>query len=264
VFFAAGYAVQAAAVDVLQNTEVIGGDLILKRAHANSSFHNPPPMPQGDPNGDPGPAGAPIQPIATTQLAILSGDLQVAQDYENYLNNREAINALMAVNPNSAFTAGWIATFARVKELGLNHVNASDFTGGLVGYLDSVSKAGLGAWASTASVSYNGVFQNAVITISIKTPNGVEVPGSLAAFADAISVSSDASGQTVQLMIGANLLAVGYHRPDAGITAGDGYNDLWFGDGSGHLQDIENRESISALMAANTAFIAGRETRYAA
>ena len=51
----------------------------------------------------------------------MSGDLSVAQDYENYLNNREAINALIAANPDSAFTAGWIATFARVNELGLNH-----------------------------------------------------------------------------------------------------------------------------------------------
>jgi hypothetical protein len=107
VFFGTGYAVQAAAVDVLQHTEVIGGDLLLKRAHQNSSFYDPPPMPPADPSGDPGPTGAPIQPIASTQLAIMSGDLGVAQDYENYLNNREAINALMAANPNSAFTAGW-------------------------------------------------------------------------------------------------------------------------------------------------------------
>jgi hypothetical protein len=98
VFFATGYAVQAAAVDVLQHLEVIGGDLLLKRGHHNSSFYNPPPMPPADPSGDPGPTGAPIQPIATTQLAILSADLAVAQDYENYLNNREAINALMAAN----------------------------------------------------------------------------------------------------------------------------------------------------------------------
>ena len=70
-------------------------------------------------------------------------DLSVAQDYENYLNNREAINALIATNPNTAFAAGWIATFARVNDLGLNQVHGSDFTGGLVGYLDSVNKAGL-------------------------------------------------------------------------------------------------------------------------
>jgi hypothetical protein len=37
VFFSTGYAVQAAAVDVLQHLEVIGGDLLLKRGHQNSN-----------------------------------------------------------------------------------------------------------------------------------------------------------------------------------------------------------------------------------
>jgi hypothetical protein len=37
VFFMPGFAVQAAALDVLQHTEVIGGDLLLTRAHQNSN-----------------------------------------------------------------------------------------------------------------------------------------------------------------------------------------------------------------------------------
>ncbi len=49
--------------------------------------------------------------------------------------------------PNSAFTAGWAATFARVKELGLGQLHGSDFIGGVVGWLNSVNKAGLGAEA---------------------------------------------------------------------------------------------------------------------
>jgi hypothetical protein len=76
----ASEAVFAAALDVLHNTEVIGGDLLLKRAHTNSAY---------------------------ADTSVLAGDLQVAADYENYLNNREAINAVMATNPDSAFTAGW-------------------------------------------------------------------------------------------------------------------------------------------------------------
>jgi hypothetical protein len=54
VFFAPGYAVQAAALDVLENTEVIGGDLLLKRAHHNSSFYNPPPRAAARPQRRPG------------------------------------------------------------------------------------------------------------------------------------------------------------------------------------------------------------------
>ena len=230
VFFAPGYAVQAAALDVLQHTEVIGGDLLLKRAHHNSSFNDPPPVPPGDPNsnGDPGPTGAPIQPTAGGQLAVMSGDLGVAQDYENYLNNREAINALMAANPNSAFTAGWIATFARVNELGLNHASASDFLGGLVGYLDSVAKAGLGAEAANATVKRDGS-----VIVEVKVANGADVPGSLSAFADHINVTSDAGGQTVQFTIDGGIVASGYHFPTPTASGGDGANDLWFGGDGG-------------------------------
>ena len=168
-------AVHAAALDVLQHLEVIGGDLLLKRGHQNSSSNIPDPGPEWS-----GLTAASSQSGAE-KLVTMSGDLGVAQDYENYLNNREAINALMAANPESAFTAGWIATFARVSELGLNHVNASDFTGGLVGYLDSVNKAGLGAEAANATVRRGS--DNSVI-VEIKVANGAEVPGSLSVFAD--------------------------------------------------------------------------------
>jgi Ca2+-binding RTX toxin-like protein len=240
VFYATGYAVQAAAVDVLQHTEVIGGDLLLKRGHHNSSFYDPPPMPPADPSGDPGPTGAPIQPIATTQLAILSGDLGVAQDYEKYLNNREAINALMAANPDSAFTAGWIATFARVSELKLNQTGPSDFLGGLVGYLDSVGKAGLGFDAANVAVTVAG---NG-LTVQIKVPNGTEVPGALAAFASQESQSSDATGTTVKLTFSDFLASAGFHGFAASQGFGDAANDWWFG------ADVPNNFNASASAAA--------------
>ena len=94
--------------ELLVNTEVIGGDLLMKRAH-QAFINGPHPVPN-ETSPD------------FSDLIKLSGDLSVAQDYENYLNNREAINALMAANPDTAFTAGWIATFARVNDLKLNHV----------------------------------------------------------------------------------------------------------------------------------------------
>jgi hypothetical protein len=109
-------AVQAAALDVLQNTEVIGGDLLMKRAHQNSSSNHPLAAPPPDPtsqNGDPGATGTGTLASAAQQLAIMSGDLALAQDYENYLNNREAINALMAAYPDSAFTADDVRSRAR-------------------------------------------------------------------------------------------------------------------------------------------------------
>jgi Ca2+-binding RTX toxin-like protein len=213
-------AVHAAALDILQHTEAIGGDLFLKRAHANSTASIPDPEPEW--------AGliTPSSQSGAEKLAVLSADLSVAQDYENYLNNREAINALIAANPESAFAAGWIATFARVNELGLNHANASDFLGGLVGYLDSVNKAGLGAEAANATVKRGS--DNSVI-VEVKIANGAEVPGALSVFADHINVTSDASGQTLQFTVDSGVVANGYHFLGPGASGGDGANDFWIG-----------------------------------
>ena len=75
-------AIQQGVRELLRNTEVIGGDLLMKRAHQAfiSGTH---------------PVPTEISPDFT-DLIKLSGDLSVAQDYQNYLNNREAINALIA------------------------------------------------------------------------------------------------------------------------------------------------------------------------
>jgi hypothetical protein len=201
-FATASEAVFATAVDVLHNTEVIGGNLLLKRAHANSVY---------------------------SDTSVLGGDLQVAQDYENYLNNREAINALMATNPESAFTAGWIATFARVNDLGLNHLNRNDFNGGLVGWLDSVKKAGFNTTDVTFSQTGN------TSSISVKAANGAYVPGTLAAFADQLTQASDAAGTTVKFTITNGLVPLGFQGPSSSalvsgkwqVSSGSG-NNIWF------------------------------------
>ncbi|MEA2838219.1 MAG: hypothetical protein QOD89_2769 [Bradyrhizobium sp.] len=93
-FTDANDAVHAAALDVLQHLEVIGGDLLMKRAHQNSPSNVPEPLPSGIPT--------PSTVSSAAQLVTMSADLRVAQDYENYLNNREAINALMAANVSMA------------------------------------------------------------------------------------------------------------------------------------------------------------------
>src|ERR1700754_4134295 len=236
-------AVHAAALDALQHLEVIGGDLLMKRAHQNSASN----VPEVAPGGGNGPTLSAVS--SSDQLVTMSADLSVAQDYENYLNNREAINALIAANPNSAFAAGWIATFARVNDLGLNHMGKSDFLGGLVGYLDSVDKAGLGAEAANAIVKRGS--DNSVI-VEIKVANGAEVPGALSVFADHLTITSDASGQTLQFTVDNGLNASGtlLFGPGAGtaghdimvggaaddvFTAGGGWDFVDGGAGSDHL-----------------------------
>ena len=207
-FVHADDAVHAAALDILQHVEMIGGDLLLKRAHANSPSSVPDPEPEW--------AGltTPSEQSRAEKLVTMSADLRVAQDYANYLNNREAINALMAANPESAFTAGWIATFARVNDLGLNHTSSSDLLGGLVGFLDSVSKAGLGAMAANASVKY-GVGGSPIVEVSVA--NGANVPGALSVFADQVGQRSDATATTVTFTFN-----------------GFGGNTVWYGGDGGN------------------------------
>jgi hypothetical protein len=239
-FTSADDAVHAAALDVLQNIEVIGGDLLLKRAHQNSPSNIPEPLPSGIP--------VVSQVSVASQLVTMAGDLSVAQDYENYLNNREAINALMAANPESAFTAGWIATFARVNDLKLNQVNKNDFLGGLVGWVDSVKKAGLGAEAANASVKLDS---GGKVTVDLKVANGTEVPGALSVFADQVSQSSDASGTTVHFSFG-NTLAAGGYDLRSGAIAGDGSNDLWFaGNGANNFTGTAGHDILIGNAAAN-------------
>ncbi|MEA2892248.1 MAG: hypothetical protein QOI05_3041, partial [Bradyrhizobium sp.] len=224
-------AVAAAAHDLLRSTEVIGGDLLVKRAHHAfvQTMH---------PDIDPYVAyeqSALDLLVAQNYLDLtaLGSDLRIAQDYEQYLNNREVINAVIAQYPDSAFTAGWIATFARVNDLGLNHMNASDFLGGLVGYLDSLNKAGLGAEAANATVKRGS--DNSVI-VEIKIANGAEVPGSLSVFADQLKITSDASGQTLQFTVdsglgasGTLLLGPGYGTGGHDIMVGGAGDDAFAG-----------------------------------
>ena len=69
--------------------------------------------------------------------------MSVGQDYENYLNNREAINALIAANPDLAF-AGGLATFAeseRARAQPYGRQRLPRRAGGLYRFL--LNKAGL-------------------------------------------------------------------------------------------------------------------------
>ncbi len=227
-FADAAGAIQQGVRELLRNTEVIGGDLLIKRAHL--AFIN---GPHANPDQD---------PTDFTDLATLGGDLRTAQDYEQYLNDRETINALIELYPESAFTAGWAATFARVNDLGLNHVHVSDFIGGLVGWLDSVNKAGLGAAAANATVKHGS---GSSILVEVRVANGAEVPGSLSVFADQTNVTSDASGQTVQFVFANGLAPYGF---DMAASGGSG-SGLWFG------SDIVN--SFDGALSANVILIGG-------
>lgn len=175
-------AVDAGVLWALPQTQVIGGDLFLKRAVNNS---------------------------AATDVTTLLGDIQVASDYEFYVNNRALINSeitaayatltsaqetfydnhkalvdqvdsqgvaslssdQMQVYDTYAATIGaiipalqaqsvanpWIVTLQRASELGLDEFAKSDFYGGLKGLLDSfpLAQEGIGYEDISLTPDYN-------------------------------------------------------------------------------------------------------------
>jgi Calx-beta domain len=73
------------------------------------------------------------------EVQTLLGNVSTAQDYASYLQNTAAINALIAAEPESAFSAGWTITFARSIELGLNRRAATDWVGGFNAWMDELA-----------------------------------------------------------------------------------------------------------------------------
>jgi Ca2+-binding RTX toxin-like protein len=106
--------------------KIMGGDVYVKRALYN------------------GLAGVNAENF---DPATVLGNIVTAQRYETYLANSSAINALIAAEPDSVFTAEWAITFARAVELGLTRRHESDWYGGFSLLLDEVQ-------TSAASVSF--------------------------------------------------------------------------------------------------------------
>ncbi len=123
-----------------------GGDVHVKRAVAGSLVNA-----RGNPDSDRSGASGDFS------FEALLGDMSVARDYANYLENTVAIQALIAADPQTAFAAGWLATLARAVELGLHRRNATDWVGGFGLWMDEVSDgavdgAGLTPTSFTAAI----------------------------------------------------------------------------------------------------------------
>lgn len=175
-------AVDKGVLFALPATQIVGGDLMIKRAIYNMVR----------------------KPGQVTSVAQLSGDLQIAQDYAFYLQNRSLIDEMIAepyesmtaaqktfYNANTAFltralaqddvplagadltfydanktmvdsivsalqltqfAAAWIITLQRAAELELNRSAVSDFYGGAKGFVDS-----LGVTLEGAPIDYESV-----------------------------------------------------------------------------------------------------------
>ena len=89
----------AGIMKIVHNVHLAGGDILERRAWDNSHATN------------------------STAFGL---DLQIAKDYRAYLDDKDAINALMAAEPESSFTAGWVLTLLKARELGLDAAPAPD------------------------------------------------------------------------------------------------------------------------------------------
>ncbi len=113
------------------------GDLVKVRALAAwqalasdlSTTNSPPPIRPI--------AGLVITRIDSSNTGLGTGDtlpclqsyMQIAEDYRNYLDHTEVINTLMAAEPNSAFSIGWLSTLLQAQAMGLNKTyTAGTFT----------------------------------------------------------------------------------------------------------------------------------------
>jgi Ca2+-binding RTX toxin-like protein len=107
---------------------LIGGDVYIKRA-LSATLANA----NGNPDSNVAYAAGDFE------VETLFGNVATAQDYASYLQNAAIVNALIAAEPESAFTAGWTITFARVIELGLDRRWKSDWLGGWAAFLDETA-----------------------------------------------------------------------------------------------------------------------------
>lgn len=172
--------VDGAVTDFLQDSQPIGGNIFLKRAIANSEGNS---------------------------SFTLSAAMATAAEYERYLGDSEAINALIAASPNSAFSGAWAYTLAGAEELRLARVNQADFNGGLGGFLGSLAEAGIAIDHTTTSVQRG---TNGRVLVNVRVDDADSIPSHIDLFANNAHVTETANGAVIQFIFGNNMAPVGY------------------------------------------------------
>jgi Ca2+-binding RTX toxin-like protein len=233
--------VYIALTDLIAN--VGGGDIYVKRAIAAT-------LAQASGNANAFDAGH-------FSMEVLNGNVAVARDYEMYLQNSGIINATIASDPQSAFSAGWFATLVRVSELGINKRAASDWAGGWNAYLDDkldgsldgkslypASLAMLFGYDSERLVVLGNGQVTGVIGDTINTSEKTQITATSGN--DSITVSADTISNTTGLTIDAaaangsafKINVAAYIDAGAGddtVRAGDLGNDVLGGTGNDTL-----------------------------
>ena len=253
------YGLALATADLLPR--LVGGNVFVKRALLGT-FR----LAGLDPNAIPFHAVGRIPDPAVLNVALkfdinaLLGNMNTALDYTAYLQDARSIRAIMAQEPDSAFTSMWTVTLARAWELGLHRRAATDWTGGWNVFMDEA----LGGTADGTAFSpsllefgfdpgtnerligfYDGDgTPTGVLADTIDTASKDHILGTDAA--DTITVATDRIANTTGLTIKGEAATGAAHiikvaaRIEGGlgndtIIAGDLGNDLLGGDGNDTL-----------------------------
>jgi Ca2+-binding RTX toxin-like protein len=189
--------------------KIMGGDIYVKRALYNSISN---------------------MSASDFDANALTGNIAVAQRYETYLANSSTVNALIAAEPNSVFTAEWAIIFTRAIELGLTRRHAADWYGGYNLLLNE-------AQTNAANVAFAFNFDASADRLSRIVGLGDFVLGDSIDIAGQTVIDGTASADTIQLS--ATQLVAASGATNAGLTV----------DGAAHngaARDIDVAATIDA------------------
>jgi Ca2+-binding RTX toxin-like protein len=194
-------------------------------------------------------------------LSSLGGALVLAGDFSRYMQNQDQINAVIAAEPNSAFTAGWVITLQQAKEMGLNKRYVYDDFGGWeyrLGAVEAVEgdtqytgQKGLGALAVNTDFVFAGnnerlinfFYQNwdgATATIN-ETELFTLRDNIIASSKTVIDLSSTPDLSTALLDVDSSAVIYGTDTADI-IESGDLGNDVFAGDGDDIVSGGKNAD----------------------
>ena len=108
---------------------------------------------------------ATVTSITGNSLGTLTQYMQVASDYDNYLESTAQINTLMAAEPNSTFATSWLATLLEAQTLGLGSINYAGQVTNLAGGGSQVLvTTGLPSGETSLTEDYSGSYASGTLT----------------------------------------------------------------------------------------------------
>ncbi len=194
--------------------------------------------------------------------------LTTALDYSFYQENKEEINALIALEPNSAFAAGWIINLEQAREMQLGRRYHNDYEGGWQGLLDAESvfaDSSLGVTRQTPNYADTDLrFENNDRIVEVQRADGSQVliddvvDGSTKTeinFTNQASLNTQLedvhSSAVIHGTSGNDVIAAGNLGND--VFGGDGYDNITGGNNADWLFGGAGNDTLDAVGAENNA-----------